>query len=403
MVPLRRPGARIPPAAVFGVVGLALLAASGTFTGTTPAAHGAPAANVAPVAPRMPASLLVWTSDRLVSGLAGAVAGFPAVASALPVVGATVWLTGSHDASGKAVDAFPAGQAVPFDLRAADLTAYANFVPVPDRATFAGLRDGEVLLGSTSAGLRRLGVGGTITVGGRTLRIAGVVPDAEVGTAEAFTTSSTAALLGVTTQRYLLVAPKGSLGAQQLAALVRTTSIGSAKLGVESTGPNLGPDYSVLPQVLEKKYFGEFVAHLPSGSGGWMTLSSAWTSAHLKTESVPILGDVTCNAAMLPALRSALAEVVSSGLSNLVNPHDYGGCFAARLVAGPTTDDISHHAWGSAIDLNVSKNPAGGASQQDPRLVAIFQKWGFTWGGNWLSPDPMHFELQVPGESMSAG
>ena len=26
-------------------------------------------------------------------------------------------------------------------------------------------------------------------------------------------------------------------------------------------------------------------------------------------------------------------------------------------------------------------------------MVAIFQKWGFTWGGDWRYTDPMHFEM----------
>ncbi|HWL66491.1 MAG TPA: M15 family metallopeptidase [Actinomycetota bacterium] len=29
----------------------------------------------------------------------------------------------------------------------------------------------------------------------------------------------------------------------------------------------------------------------------------------------------------------------------------------------------------------------------DPRIVEIFAKWGFAWGGHWSTPDPMHFEL----------
>jgi hypothetical protein len=29
----------------------------------------------------------------------------------------------------------------------------------------------------------------------------------------------------------------------------------------------------------------------------------------------------------------------------------------------------------------------------DPRVVEIFERWGFEWGGRWLVPDPMHFEF----------
>ena len=26
-------------------------------------------------------------------------------------------------------------------------------------------------------------------------------------------------------------------------------------------------------------------------------------------------------------------------------------------------------------------------------MVKIFEQWGFTWGGQWLVPDGMHFEF----------
>jgi hypothetical protein len=29
-------------------------------------------------------------------------------------------------------------------------------------------------------------------------------------------------------------------------------------------------------------------------------------------------------------------------------------------------------------------------------LIAIMLEWGFTWGGDWLVPDPMHFEYAAP-------
>jgi len=83
-------------------------------------------------------------------------------------------------------------------------------------------------------------------------------------------------------------------------------------------------------------------------------------------------------------------------LAGLVDPGDYAGCYAARLIAGDPGPSIAHHAWGTAIDLNATANPQGQSSHQDPRLVAVFARWGFTWGGQFLVPDPMHFELLHP-------
>jgi hypothetical protein len=40
------------------------------------------------------------------------------------------------------------------------------------------------------------------------------------------------------------------------------------------------------------------------------------------------------------------------------------------------------------------RGPLG--SGQDPQLVETMARWGFTWGGFWLVPDPMHFEYVRP-------
>jgi hypothetical protein len=46
-----------------------------------------------------------------------------------------------------------------------------------------------------------------------------------------------------------------------------------------------------------------------------------------------------------------------------------------------------------AVDLNVPGNQRGTVGQMDRRVVAIFKKWGFAWGGDWSYTDPMHFEM----------
>jgi hypothetical protein len=90
-----------------------------------------------------------------------------------------------------------------------------------------------------------------------------------------------------------------------------------------------------------------------------------------------------------------LNELQQRNLAGLVDPSGFGGCWNPRLIR--VGAGISRHAWGAAVDLNTRGNPTGLESAQDPRLVEIMRRWGFTWGGNWLIPDPSHFEyLQAP-------
>ena len=63
----------------------------------------------------------------------------------------------------------------------------------------------------------------------------------------------------------------------------------------------------------------------------------------------------------------------------------------ARFIAGTTT--LSNHSFGLALDLNTPGNQRGTVGEMDRQVVAIFERWGFTWGGRWHYTDPMHFEM----------
>jgi hypothetical protein len=137
--------------------------------------------------------------------------------------------------------------------------------------------------------------------------------------------------------------------------------------------------------------FGSFTyTYTPDGS---IQPDPAWVSEYIRTESVPILGSVTCHKLMLPQLRAALQQVVNSGLADKINPGEYGGCYVPRFIASDPSNPVSLHTWGIAIDLNVPGNQRGTAGEIDRRVVAIFKSWGFAWGGDWDYTDPMHFEL----------
>ncbi|HEY9562531.1 MAG TPA: M15 family metallopeptidase [Nocardioides sp.] len=127
--------------------------------------------------------------------------------------------------------------------------------------------------------------------------------------------------------------------------------------------------------------------------GGRIAPDSAWVSANIRTEEVPILGRVTCHKVMIPQLRAALTEVVTRGLADKINPGEYAGCYYPRFIAN--TQQLSLHSFGIALDMNTPGNQRGTVGEMDRTVVDIFKKWGFGWGGDWSFTDPMHFEMNA--------
>jgi hypothetical protein len=160
---------------------------------------------------------------------------------------------------------------------------------------------------------------------------------------------------------------------------------------VRVRGPGETPFFragdAVLPQAMVKERFGEFSWR--PGAGGTFVQDQGWAAARLATARVPILGRVRCNRVLLPALAGAMEELRRRNLGRLVDPEAYAGCWNPRLTRSGS--GISRHAWGAALDLNV-----GSPSARDLRLVEVMERWGFTWGGRWLVPDPIHFEWLGP-------
>jgi hypothetical protein len=309
-------------------------------------------------------------------------------------------LLSSRDAGGVAVDAAPAGMAFPLDAIAYDPATYAAFVPAAERALVEGLGAGEALLGRTSARLRRLGPGGTLALAGGTgVRIAGVVDDTTIGGAEVALTVAGAAPLAAGspafgTERYLLVRH------HQVRAEAESTIRGLVPAGtavrIRAPGetPFLHHGDAVLPQAVIKDRFGEFAYRRGAPDDRAIVQEPAWEAENIVAATVPLLGRVRCHRSLVPALRGALTEAESRGLGGLLPLTGSDGCWNARLT-GPE-GELSRHGWGAALDLNSAKNPTGLDSVQDPRLIEIMERWGFTWGGRWLVPDPAHFEYVRP-------
>jgi peptidoglycan L-alanyl-D-glutamate endopeptidase CwlK len=82
-----------------------------------------------------------------------------------------------------------------------------------------------------------------------------------------------------------------------------------------------------------------------------------------------------------------------------------GGTFNWRSIAG--SEQLSAHAFGIAIDIDPDYsdywrwNASGDYGKLIPyknriphRIVEIFERHGFIWGGKWYHYDTMHFEYR---------
>jgi len=112
-----------------------------------------------------------------------------------------------------------------------------------------------------------------------------------------------------------------------------------------------------------------------------------------------------CAAACAPLLITFAAE-----FHDFVEPIDVGALddwgYAFRNIRG-STDKLSNHSSGSAIDLNAPAHPLGKSGTFNPMQIVLIQalcrKYGLKWGGNYKGrKDEMHFEIDLTPEKASA-
>jgi hypothetical protein len=306
-----------------------------------------------------------------------------------PGVTAVAWtsrtqalLRRSARAGGGTVDAAPAGYAFPLDVLVIRPRAHAR---VLGEDAFRSLRRGTALLSASSARLRRLERGDRRELAsGRRLRVAGVVEDDLVRSAELVLRAGDADGTRDGTRQLLVATARPGALARALArdGVRRLSPLGGAPAGLPG---------GIARPVELKQRFGEFPVRLPYGAD-WIAIHPRWLARNVVSRRVPILGSVTCHRRLIAPLRRALRDLERRRLGHVVDPGDYAGCFAPRRI--PQSGSLSLHAYGLAIDINAAANPQFADSSQDRRLVRAMEAAGFTWGGRWpTAPDPMHFEL----------
>jgi hypothetical protein len=311
------------------------------------------------------------------------------VAQATMVETGLDWIRRTVGPSGEVLDRPPRGLRIPFERAYIDPAEYAQFVPAADRPAVRALAPGETLLSEGSAELSGGDDGLRIDVGHDRLAVVGSITDFGAAGYEALT-AGRAPKSWSRIERYVLVRLERGASRVGIMRTVEPLLDPGVRLRVRSQHetPFLRYADAVLPQLIVKQTFGEFAARaLPNGL---IEMDTAWREQNIRTETLPPLGEVTCHRLIFPQLRAALADIRNEGLSHTVT--NYGGCYSARFINRVPGSRLSHHAWGIALDLNVAENAYSTSPDIDRRLVNRFEEHGFTWGGDWLVPDGMHFE-----------
>ena len=293
------------------------------------------------------------------------------------------------------------GWAFPMSISALPLEALGGIF---GRTVASPISQGSVIMGQTSAGLRGAVAGDRIdllTAGGSTVTftIGMVAADGDIGGTEILMSTQQAAMLGATLDTRVLIYGRFARPTLQTALANRGLSSDS-RVRIRQSWDAPDPD-STMSMSTTKALLGEFQMDYANLSDlGWTAVDAAWRNEYLPAarETYPAGIRAMCNRVVKADLAAALQEIVDSGLAggiDVANSNSYGGCSTGQARLARITQSlgsVSRHSWGQPIDINTVTNCQGCVPPMDCRIVRIFRKHNFAWGGNFLTPDGMHFE-----------
>lgn len=302
---------------------------------------------------------------------------------------------------GATVQSAPGGFAYPMGTTVLDTLAVEALM---GDVVADALADDTIVMSQLTASLRGAEAGDDVTLLSATAQpvsftIGAVVPDDVTGGTELLLSPGAAERLGL--ERKSSVVMWNFVDRAAIDEALDANGLEATNIRIRRSWEPFDPD-STLGMAESKELLGEFAYRV--NANGSVSIDDAW-----KAESLPAVRELLnesvriraqCHVEIVPALRAAFAEVVAAGVGGTFNVYDAnraGGCYNPRfnrLTQSSTIGFLSRHTWAMAIDTNTVGSCQGCAPPDiDCRAVQIFRKHGFAWGGNFLTPDGMHFEF----------
>jgi len=266
-----------------------------------------------------------------------------------------------------------------------------------DEESAQAIRDNKIVISELTASRYELNVGDYVNLVGLNseiipIEVGKVIKDSKIGWFEGVVNKELGFKLGIYRNIQAIIWDS-HINENFLIELHKNINYRKVKLTFRENRVNKN---WVLPTALVKEMFGDF--QIKERDGVWITTQPSWRQENIQQKRMPIIGLTVCHRLMWEPLEGALNQILAEGLEDTLSIEEFrtsGGCYAPRRInrfdAGGS---ISRHAWGIAIDINTK-------SGYPPRVVEIFNDWGFAWGGTWTSPDEMHFELRDLSASVS--
>ena len=266
-----------------------------------------------------------------------------------------------------------------------------------DEESSQAIRDNKIVISELTANRYELNVGDYVNLVGLNseiipIEVGKVIKDSKIGWFEGVVNKELGFKLGIYRNIQAIIWDS-HINENFLIELHKNINYRKVKLTFRENRVNKN---WVLPTALVKEMFGDF--QIKERDGVWITTQPSWRQENIQQKRMPIIGLTVCHRLMWEPLEGALNQILAEGLEDTLSIEEFrtsGGCYAPRRInrfdAGGS---ISRHAWGIAIDINTK-------SSYPPRVVEIFNDWGFAWGGTWTSPDEMHFELRDLSASVS--
>ncbi|MFK7917246.1 MAG: M15 family metallopeptidase [Ilumatobacter sp.] len=303
------------------------------------------------------------------------------------------------------VQAAPATMSIPMGTTVFDADVIARLMGLEVSGAVSA---NSIVMSRRTAGLRGAEAGDVVTLlsafGAEVdFTIGAIVADEITGGTELLITPEAAVRLSLS--RKSSVVMWGFESRESIDQALAANGLVSTRIRIRRSWDPFDPD-SGIGMGRTKELLGEFAFRV--NADGSVTQEAAWQASNLPSGR-RLLNDFVairarCHLVIEPALRDAFAEIASVGAHtafDLADANSAGGCHNARfnrLANSTSIGFLSRHSWGMAIDTNTVGSCQGCAPPNfvtrpgGCTAVRIMRKHGFAWGGNYLTPDGMHFE-----------